>query len=1373
MSGSDTQHLLSILRGTAAAPGPPPPAGPTSTTAPRSPQHGQSGAQAAPQDQSGVKPAAPLATTDSLLALFSRRRPSSADSSQQASPQPRTAQEVPGSMHPLRQHQQPQPHAPTSPMTRRSSDLLSLLQGTHASPAQLQQDQAAGSSHAPTNCDAPTSPASPPGGNASQLLGLLMGGGGGGGSRAAHNGSSSAEHASPTSTRPPPLSSVPSHIRALSPASGSDTSEATTAPTTLTPGRPASAAGDGPISHAHLAAQYLVPDAPPPLGAPVGLRLPRSAHPPQEPQHLSISLSAAHVEALAPSLPPTTPITLLALAASFPGARRAAGTWERGIAYATGGGKGRVRVIDRDSGARVLLKGGKGGDVRELRVAPYAVEGRRRVATVAEDGAVVVWEVADSFDSEEEARTRRMRELDLPSSASLVRFSPDSSAQTLVIVDLSSTMHLVSLDGKVEPRRLEHDGVIADLTYSADGKLLAVVDRTGRYTVYSVDGHKVERSGSVPLASGAEVDQVALLEPAQGDGHAPLALAVSSQQGTLVSIVSLDQAGEASDITFSAPPGTANAWGALAYHRETQSLLVSHSLRGSIYAFRLTFAPGTSQGVRIEHVVEQPTAEPILSFVLDPLASADPHAAAPSSTATVDPDVPPSTATSSTPPLPQLSFGALVLHPRGVSHVGLVGSVPRPPSRPPTPSTAGTATDDDDEPHLAAMATAAGRRMSLEGSIYVASEVSVRVDEPETDELSLKVALPPVSSPSPLSSPPRSATEPGPRDAQLRAASSFGSYSLSPPRAAEPALGDLGNGISGARTPVGEAPSGSAGAGPDASSSSSPSPLFNVGSGGGGGGGERIRLAGPVVNAAIRSMKARQQHAASSAALASPALSPIASAPTSVSGGDSGSEREQGQDQGLTAGKEKRREARGQHGEAGARELRRLESSLPSKVATAVSRELDKHFQQLVQHSTAAASSSSSRDQALLATVQQAVTASVAQAVESALIHQVGGVVEQAVRAQMGRTVEEVISRALPLELEKQLGRPALSFALSSSIASTIAPPLERHLTGTLVKLVVPALEQKLTDAVAGVVSSIHSEMVGVRKEIVQEQSGAVGILEDEVASLRQEVSQLKAMMEQMHALVLRQSSESRSAAPSASPRVPQQPPSLAQHSPLYPHAHQQYQQPPQQRRISQPFVSAAPPPPAAVVAAASHPQPGPSSAMPVAMHALPPIPRVATPHERYEELFTEAMQPQHEPSFVSLQHLVASSPLSRIEAVFPPPPALPKISMAVVLSLAYRLSQVVADRQGPLDDEGKKLLLWLRKAIAACDGKQPPDLLALIPRILTNVVENLVVRGRALMALQDLAGANDVRLVQQYAHARLSLFAQPGAGEGFEQFRR
>ncbi|GAA5939557.1 hypothetical protein JCM3775_004860 [Rhodotorula graminis] len=1371
MSGSDTQHLLSILRGTAAGPPPPPSASSTSSQAPgpaAAPPHGLPGVHDLQQDHSGPTPAAPLATTDSLLALFSRPHPSSADS---ASPS-RRPHEAPSSIQHQHPHRQPQSHGPTSPMTRRSSDLLSLLQGTHAASAvQLQQDQAAGSSHAPTNGDMPASPASPPGGNASQLLGLLMGGGG---PRSAPNGSSTADVASPTSARPYPLSSVPSHLRPLSPASGSDTFEATTAAPALAPGRPASSAGDGPISHVYLAVQYLVPDAPPALGAPVGLRLPRSAHPPQEPQHLSISLSAAHVEALAPSLPSTTPITLFAVPVSFPGARRAAGTWERGIAYATGGGKGRVRVIDRESGARVLLKGGKGGDIRELRVAPYALEGRRRIATVAEDGAVAVWEVTDSFESEEDARSRRIRDLDLPPSASLVRFSPDSSAQTLVVVDSSSAIHVVSLDGKAKPRQLRHDGDIADLTYSADGKLLAVVNRAGAYAVYSVDGHKLERSGSVPLVDGAEVDQVALLEPAQrDDDHVPLALAVSSQQGTVISIVSLDQAGEASDIMFSAPLGTPDAWGALAYHRATQSLLVSHSLRGSIYSFRLTFTPGTSQGVRIEHVVEQPTAEPILSFVLDPLASADPHAATGSSSTAADPDGPPSSPTRSSPPLPQLSFGALVLHPRGVSHIGLVGSVPRPPSRAPTPSTAGTGTDDDDEPHLAAMATAAGRRMSLEGSIYVASEVSVRVDEPETDELSLKVALPPVSSPPPISSPTRSA-EPGARDPPVvGGASSFGTYSLSPSRAAEPALGDLGNGISGARTPVAEASSGNgvAGAGPGASSS--PSPLFNVGSGGGGGE-QRIRLAGPVVNAAIRSMKARQQHAVSSAALASPALSPIASAPTSASGGDSGSEREQV----PGADKEKRREARGQHGEVGARELRRLESWLPPKVATAISRELDKHFQQLEQHSTAAASASTSRDQALLAAVQQTVAAAVTRAVEGALVNQVGGVVEQAVRAQMGRTVEEAITRALPVELEKQLNRPALSFALSSSIASTIAPPLERHLAGTLVKLVVPALERKLSDAVAGVVGSIHSEMVGVRKEIVQEQSGAVGILEDEVASLRREVSTLKAMMEQMHALVLRQSNESRSAAPSASPRVPQQPPSLAQHSPHHPHhpnqhQPQQYQQSHQQRHVSQPFVSAAPLPPAAVVAAASRPQPGPSSALPVAIHALPPIPRVATPPERYEELFTEAMQPQHEPSFVSLQHLVASSPLSRIDAVFPPPPALPKISMAVVLSLAYRLSQVVADRRGPLDDESKKLLLWLRRAIAACDGKQPPDLLALIPRILTNVVDNLVVRGRTLMALQDLAGANDVRLVQQYAHARLSLFAQPGAGEGFEQFRR
>ncbi|BGP44190.1 hypothetical protein JCM10449v2_008254 [Rhodotorula kratochvilovae] len=1331
MSGSDTLQLLSILRGTAPAPlppvgaAPPPPSSAPAAAGggPRAPSAGS----VSLYETAPPTPAPPASDLSALLGAFARPHPSTAPAPRQGGPpqhgaQPQSPVEAQGG-----------PRPPLAQGNRRSSELLSLFHG--AQPHQHQQHAVYSPTKQDKGDDRVVSPTSPPGGNARQLLGLLMGGGSSSASsaaaganagalRAAQEGVKMAQHAagaaapvsstspagplnaptpparpaskpgpdfsfvspfdvlaktpvtetesplSPGASAPPPphpLSSVPMHVRAHSTTSGSDSSEATSA------AHPhaaiAAPIAGGPITHAYLAAQYLPAAGASsrlPHWAPLGLRLPHSAHPPHEAQRLTITLAEAHAESLAPAVPPTTPITLLPLPAAFPAARRAAGIWPRGIAYATGGGKGRVRVIDRESGARVLLKGGKSGDVRELAVAPYAVSGRRRIATVTEEGVAAVWDVADAFESEEQADPHRLRDLPLPHTpVSLVRFSPNPAAQTLALVCADSTVVFVALDKHAERRQLVVEGDIADAAYSADGSTFVMLTRDGRYTLYTAESLDVAQAGTVSLPENAEADQLALLAPAEENDGAPAALAISSQQGTHIALVAVSDPADPSIIAFTAPPGTAHLWGQMAYHAPSQSLLVAHSLRGSLYAFRLAFTPPGD--VRVEHVLEHPTPDPLLSFVLDALPSADPHAPAADDDANLPPGVRAAQAA-------KLAFGALVLHPRGLSHLGLVASPPRPPMHALPPASDAGTDDDGSEPDLAALA---GRRMSLEGSIYVSSEVSVQVDEPETDELSLKVAVSASPAPSPALA-----------------------LALPLPSIDEPAGGDLGGGLAGARTPIAALPSAD---------------------------GDGIRLAGPVVNAAIRSMKARQ------AASASPSPPEPASAV------------------------EKEKEHR--DGETVVRELRRIEAVLPGKIGKAVSRELEKHVSHLENHSASSAAATSSREDGLLAFVQETVTRDVARVVEGVVAAQVGGAVERAVRAQLGRGIEEAIARVLPVELEKQLNRPSLSFALSSSIAQTIAPPLERHLTGTLVKLVVPALEQKLAAAVDGVIGSIRMEMVGVRKEVVQEQSGAVSILEDEVANLREEVSTLKAMMEQMHALVVRQS-QPRSPAAVVSPRVPHQPLSLAPP----PQRHQQ------QRHVSQPFAAVASPP------QPTHPlrQSQPASSGP-APYALPPIPRAPTPPERYEELFTEAMQPQHEPAFTALVHLIASSPLSRLDAVFPPPPGTPKITMAVVLSLAYRLAQLVAEREGPLDDEGRKQLLWLRKAIAACDGKQPPELLALIPRILTTVTEHLAARGAALVALHDHAGANELRLVLQYAHARLSLFEQVGAdgAEGFETFRR
>lgn len=212
--------------------------------------------------------------------------------------------------------------------------------------------------------------------------------------------------------------------------------------------------------------------------------------------------------------------------------------------------------------------------------------------------------------------------------------------------------------------------------------------------------------------------------------------------------------------------------------------------------------------------------------------------------------------------------------------------------------------------------------------------------------------------------------------------------------------------------------------------------------------------------------------------------------------------------------------------------------------------------------------------------------------------------------------------------------------------------------------------------------------MLDVRKEIVLEQSAAVSILEDEVSALRSEVGGMKAQMERMEQLILAQSSIAADRQ-QASPRIQQHGAQLrARPSGANANIHSSPATGSNTSALASPTHSRTLP---------SHP----------ALSTLPPIPRTQTPPERYEELFTETMQPQHEPEFTALVHLINASPASRLDAVFPPAgTGEAKISMAVVLSLAYRLSQLLSAGEGPLNEEGRKMLGWLRRAVTACDGK-------------------------------------------------------------------
>ncbi|GAA5875902.1 hypothetical protein JCM8547_001697 [Rhodosporidiobolus lusitaniae] len=1221
---------------------------------------------------------------------------------------------------------------------------------------------------------------------------------------------------------------------------------------------PSSSSSQGPFSSAYLASQYLTPSLPTfssqiptlslPSWAPSGLRLPRSSYPLSAPQTLSITLAPPHLESLAPSLPSTTPITLMEVGTTYEGGGRTrlAAAWEGGLGYATKGAK--IRVIERESGGRALLKPAKGekdkkdkGErIVDLRVAPSVSvevgEERRHLVSVSSGGGLTLWSVSERFGGEDGAKTTYSRLLDLtfpPSSApSLSRFHPfypSSGSQVIALVRQDGSAWLLDVEKALEASngdekkedgeevlrkfgtKIEADQPILDLTFSTDGSvfsLLTYSSQTGAlYSVRSTSAiSTVLFSGAIPLppsanlspasstststsatatpspapskplADGtrgetedAELEERAKPEPnelvflSDQTSSRPSALAVSFTHGTEVVVFPLRRrpcsgpaeedlpAAAVTSLGFPLPSANdvqeGQHYSHLSYHHATQSLLCSSTLRGSIWSFRLSFPPvpvappasdadalndadylstllshlpaSTASPIRIEHVLETPLSSgPAVSFTLDPspsLPSAEENGAAPIPT-TVQ-------ATGKT------NFNVLVSHSGGIDLVQLAAEKPREYRRSVSGASTGAALPspmdapvalgdfpehahgerepgeedeaeehghtDEDEADEFARAMAAGRRMSLEGSIYVSSEVEVHVDGPEVEDEELAV---------------------------LR---------LRPEDVVDREREDSGyahGGVNGWREQQEREREDEAEREPET----------------------------PVVRQFSTSILEQEQELQDEPALGDLGASGLpvtpnveVDAPLSVIPSSSSS-TSAFLHQSQTATQSPPPRSIGAGDVDIVRELRRMEQAFSVEISKVVKAELEKHVHHLEEERLSSLSAQTTREETLLKLALQAVKKDTTKLVESA--------VREQVKNQIGPAVVGAIKQVLPGELDKQLSRPDVGFPLAASIATTIAPPLERSLTDALLSRVVPSVEAHIYKAVDNVINIIRDEMLEVRKEITREQAGAVTVLEDEVGALRSEVGGLKAQLERVEQILLAQASV-RADKPSTSPRIQQHASTT-----LPPHAVPQ-QHPHPQRQV---------PAGAATGNVFQSPPHARTAAAPATTTSLPPIPRTSTPPARYEELFTEAMQPQHEPEFTALVHLINSSPASRLEAVFPASPAEPpKISMAVVLSLAYRLSQVIAQREGVMDEEGRKMLSWLRRAVSACDGKQSPEFQARIPLILSTVCENLVSRGRHLMALGDAKGAGDIRIVEQYARARLSLFHQGAGGEGVEGFRR
>lgn len=503
-----------------------------------------------------------------------------------------------------------------------------------------------------------------------------------------------------------------------------------------------------------------------------------------------------------------------------------------------------------------------------------------------------------------------------PSPFVFARFVPGQQRLYAVRADrVISVYYLSQPAAKPRDIRLIGGGEIVDVAFSPDAAYAAVL-MTKSVVTFQLDNSGAQKKLALDeiLPYGVEADQVAFVTPAAAEPttpqdpprrRQPLGLAILSAHGTRISVIPTHSQEDGrlslattptAEIEMTPPPSFEHAgslFGQMEYHEKTQSLVMSHSLRGSLFTFRLAFVDGPADGgeqplIRVNHVLEHPTPAPVLSFTLDSLPAADPHAAAASS----ETDLPEGVRAAN-----KIRYGALVVHPGGVHHVALIAEQPRQYAAaaeevaPRDPLSHDSDTSSDGEGAFA-------RRMSFEGSIHVSSEVEVTVEEiqvvePEVDEeVVVQTVLLVASVDEPDDDDDDLEQIPTTAEGTPRGTTTAMPAVSSPRRpAAEPALGDLSNGLPAATTPVAELPSA------EAAAASSPS----------GPGLADVKLSGPLVNAAIRNMKATRS--GSPAAVNATPLGPAPSA---------GAQRSEASD---TA---------------------RFEQALPAKIAQIVQQELQK-----------------------------------------------------------------------------------------------------------------------------------------------------------------------------------------------------------------------------------------------------------------------------------------------------------------------------------------------------------------------------------------------------------------------------------------------
>ncbi|KAH7914946.1 hypothetical protein BJ138DRAFT_1078241 [Hygrophoropsis aurantiaca] len=410
-----------------------------------------------------------------------------------------------------------------------------------------------------------------------------------------------------------------------------------------------------------------------------------------------------------------------------------------------------------------------------------------------------------------------------------------------------------------------------------------------------------------------------------------------------------------------------------------------------------------------------------------------------------------------------------------------------------------------------------------------------------------------------------------------------------------------------------------------------------------------------------------------------------------------------------------------------AKEIRKSEESLHTRIGRLIAKEMDKQHQRLEEaraHDQAEDFNRQEKILKLISTeltrnttrvVEMAVKAEVQSSVLPALEHITRTEVRAALNEHVGRGLSEYIQQSLPNEIEKLLLRPDVSNHFASILSSNLNPLIERYVKDSVSKTFIPAYSQQTSAMHQDILREMRAEILSVKKDSMTWQTEAARSQESLIRDLEHSVRLLSDQVKflsmntsanvgaQHHRLPANSSPSgsvsSMSGISQSMHRQQNLPPSSQQSSYGNPQ-HSSFG--PQQPSMHGPWFS-----PPIAAPQASHPIAPPPPPPPPVSQRTPPA------SEEWDDTYLGILGTQDSKQ---LRELLARSNPEIVMPMNGPGP----LSQAVILTLLHRLAAIVGETP-PIDEGFKSALWWLHRTATVLNTND-----SLISPYIARVVPNV-----------------------------------------------